>query len=106
MGPAGAAIRKSVLAVRPADRAAIVVRGKDRSSWLNGLVTCDLTKLGSGTEAIPEGAYGLVVEKKGRIQSDFYAAPGRDGESLVLGVLAAGRDALLGTLDHYLVMED
>jgi folate-binding protein YgfZ len=108
MTPAGDAFRKSVLAVRAADRAAIVVRGKDRSTWLNGLVTCDLMKLGHGREREPPpaGAYGLVVEKKGRIQSDFYAAPGTDGESLVLGVLGELRDGLIGTLDHYLVMED
>jgi folate-binding protein YgfZ len=97
------AAREAVLAVPAADRAAILVRGKERLTWLNGLVTCDLAKLGSG-----QGAYGLIVEKKGRIQTDFYALPsvGEAEPSLALAVLASTRDAMLETLDHYLVMED
>lgn len=88
-----------MLAVRITDRLGIILRGKDRISWLNGLVTCDLLKKGPS-----DAAYGLVVEKKGRIQADFYAVPGPD--SLALLVPAALRDTLLDTLDHYLIMED
>jgi len=113
------AARDTVLAV-PLDRAAIVVRGKDRVSWLNGLVTCELAKLGQGA-----GAYGLLVEKKGRLQTDLYVVPeaglpagpgqpggldagaGRTGgAALALAVPRALRDALVATLDHYLIMED
>ncbi|MBX3230182.1 MAG: hypothetical protein KIT84_24885 [Labilithrix sp.] len=85
--------------VRTTDRTGIVLRGKDRVAWLNGLVTCDLAKL-----APDQAAYGLVVEKKGRIQADFYAVPGPD--ALALLVPAALRDELMTTLDHYLIMED
>ncbi|MBX3264833.1 MAG: folate-binding protein YgfZ [Labilithrix sp.] len=95
------AARESVLAVRAADRTGILVTGKDRTSWLNGLVTCDLTKLGPG-----RGAYGLVVEKKGRIQTDFFAVPGRASEALALGVPRGLEVAIVETLDHYLIMED
>ncbi|AKV02465.1 Folate-dependent protein for Fe/S cluster synthesis/repair in oxidative stress [Labilithrix luteola] len=94
----------SVLVVPMADRAAILLTGKDRSSWLNGLVTCDLAKLGS-----EDGAYGLLVEKKGRIQTDLFVVPGTvsSGEqALAIAVPSAQRDALLATLDHYLIMED
>src|SRR5262249_33809464 len=40
------AARRAVLAVptAPPDLATLVVTGKDRVSWLNGLVTCDLAK--------------------------------------------------------------
>lgn len=85
--------------VRSADRTGIVLRGKDRMTWLNGLVTCDLAKRGAN-----EAAYGLIVEKKGRIVADFYALPGPD--ALALLVPAELRDPLLETLDHYLIMED
>ncbi|MBX3210294.1 MAG: folate-binding protein YgfZ [Labilithrix sp.] len=95
----------AVLAVRASDRTGILVTGKDRTSWLNGLVTCDLAKLGAA-----DGAYGLIVEKKGRIQTDFFAVPGRSrdgaGEAIALGVPRDLGQAILETLDHYLIMED
>jgi folate-binding protein YgfZ len=95
------AARQSLLAVKMADRTGILVRGKDRTSWLNGLVTCELAKLGP-----TDGAYGLVVEKKGRIQTDFFAIPDRTNAALALAVPSVLQDAIYETLDHYLVMED
>jgi folate-binding protein YgfZ len=92
---------EAVLAVRAADRAALIVRGRDRSSWLNGLVTCDLARLGP-----TDGAYGLLVEKKGRIQTDFFAIPSRAGDALALAVPRELRGGILEMLDHYLIMED
>ncbi len=99
----------TVLVVPAPDRSGILVTGKDRTSWLNGLVTCELAKLEAG-----QGAYGLLVEKKGRIQTDLFIVPesvaagspdSPDG-ALALAVPATIREALLVTLDHYLIMED
>lgn len=92
-----------MLVVRSGARNAIVVSGKERISWLNGLVTCDLAKLGAA-----EGAYGLLVEKKGRIQTDLFMVPAKDESSgsLALAVPSDLRDALVETFDHYLIMED
>ena len=100
---AGRASRESVLVVAARDRAAILITGKDRMSWLNGLVTCELAKRERG-----QGAYGLLVEKKGRIQTDLFVVPSADeGEAtLALAVPASVREAILPTLDHYLIMED
>lgn len=98
---AARAARDTVLVVPAADRSAILVTGKDRMTWLNGLVTCDLAKRGHG-----EGAYGLLVEKKGRIQTDLFVIPSRDEQTLALAVPSALRDAIVETLDHYLIMED
>lgn len=81
------------------DRAAIVVTGKDRTSWLNGMVTCDVSKLSPG-----KAAYGLLVEKKGRIQADFYVVATED--TLALAVPRDLREAVFATLDHHLIMED
>ncbi|HSO38903.1 MAG TPA: glycine cleavage T C-terminal barrel domain-containing protein [Labilithrix sp.] len=99
---AARAARETVLVVPAPDRAAILVTGKDRVTWLNGLVTCELAKLGPR-----EGAYGLLVEKKGRIQTDLFVVPSASGEpTLALAVPASLRETLLATLDHYLIMED
>jgi folate-binding protein YgfZ len=95
------ALREAVLVVKTPERAAILVTGRDRSSWLNGLVTCDLAKRERG-----QGAYGLLVEKKGRIQTDLYVVPSEDDETLALAVPASLRESLLATLDHYLIMEN
>jgi folate-binding protein YgfZ len=100
---AGRASRDSVLVVPATDRSAILVTGKDRLTWLNGLVTCELAKRERG-----QGAYGLLVEKKGRIQTDLFVVPSADeGEAtLALAVPASLRESILQTLDHYLIMED
>ena len=81
------------------DRAAIVITGKERTSWLNGLVTSDVSKLAPG-----QAQYGLLVEKKGRIQTDFFIVASND--ALALAVPRHLREAVLATLDHHLIMED
>ncbi len=98
-----AAAESSVLLVPLRDRAAIVVTGKDTVTWLNGLVTCDLAKLAPGA-----GAYGLLVEKKGRLRADLFVVPGRgaDRPTFALLVPAAKRDEVMALLDHHLIMED
>jgi tRNA-modifying protein YgfZ len=98
---AARAARETVLVVPAADRTAVVVTGKDRTSWLNGLVTCELAKRERG-----EGAYGLLVEKKGRIQTDLFIVPSTDDQALALALPETLRDDLMTTLDHYLIMED
>lgn len=94
---------REVVAALLTDRTGILVRGKDRTEWLNGLVTCDLGKL-----APTAAAYGLILEKKGRIQTDFFAVPGRDtaADTLALAVPRDLRGAMVEMLDHYLIMED
>jgi folate-binding protein YgfZ len=98
---AARAARETVLVVPARDRAAILLTGKDRFSWLNGLVTCELMKREQG-----QGAYGLLVEKKGRIQTDLFVVPSTDDATLALALPAALRDTMMATLDHYLIMED
>jgi folate-binding protein YgfZ len=98
---AARAARETVLVVPAADRSALQLAGKDRWTWLNGLVTCELAKRERG-----QGAYGLLVEKKGRIQTDMFVVPSDDEATLALAVPASLRDTILATLDHYLIMED
>lgn len=77
----------------------LVVRGADRRTWLNGLVTCDVTKL------TPEAAlYGLAVTPKGRVLTDLVFIERPDEVLLLLP--AAEVEVVARSFDHYLVMED
>lgn len=87
------------LVLEAPDLAIITVRGSDRQSWLNGLLTCDLARLRAG-----EAAYGLLVEKKGKIQSDLIAMLGAD--ECVLVVPRVVESSLREVFESHLVMED
>jgi folate-binding protein YgfZ len=93
------AARRAVLAVRAEGLATLVVTGKDRVSWLNGLVTCDLVKRPEG-----EARYGLVVARNGRVIADVTVVV-EDARVLVV-VPGAVISALVAHFEHYLVMED
>ena len=88
-----------VLAVPCLDWAVLVVTGRDRVSWLNGLLTCDLA-----TGPVAQGRYGLFVGRNGRILADARIVFS-DTEALV-SVPRAVVAALRPHLEHYLVMED
>jgi folate-binding protein YgfZ len=93
------AARRAALAVPSEDLAALVVTGRDRVSWLNGLITCDLVKRPDG-----EARYGLVVARNGRVIADAIVVVD-DARALVV-VPAETVEKLRAHLDHYLVMED
>ncbi len=94
-----AAADGSVLALAQPDRAALVVRGADRATWLNGLLTCDVTKVKPGA-----AAYGLAVTQKGRVLADLVVLVAED--SVLLSVPASSRADLLVHFQKYLIMED
>lgn len=87
------------LVVPAAELATFVVTGKDRQSWLNGLITCDLAPLKDG-----DCAYGLFVEKRGRITADAVVFLGPD--RLLLAVPRGLAGDLKALLEHHLIMED
>ena len=91
--------RKDALFVRARDLEVLVVRGSDRISWLNGLLTCNLATVAAG-----HAAYGLSVQQKGRIVCDVTVLV--EDERVLLVVPASVREQLSLTFDHYLVMED
>jgi tRNA-modifying protein YgfZ len=93
------AARRAVLALPGGHLASLVVTGRDRISWLNGLMTCDLIKWE------PDHArYGLVVTRSGRVMADAVLIA--DGECAIAVVEADRAGPLREHLDHYLVMED
>lgn len=92
------------------ERETLRARGPDAVDWLNGLVTSDLRKLGPGA-----GAFGLLLTKTGKIQSDVdvvaaaasaEASSGRPPSELLLGLGAGEGERMAKVLDAHLVMED
>ncbi len=75
------------------------VRGADRKTWLDGLLTCAVTTVTPGT-----AAYGLLLTKQGKIVTDAFLID--TGSELLLGVAAGHGAAVRELLDRYLVMED
>jgi folate-binding protein YgfZ len=81
------------------DFAALSVRGRDRLSWLNGMVTNDVRSLAPG-----RGVYAAVVGIKGKVITDLYAGGGDD--EVILIMPAARVDEVLAHFERYIVMED
>jgi len=77
----------------------IAIEGKDRKTWLNGLITCDVMKVAPGV-----AAYGLAVVKVGRIITDLFVLDA--GERLLVGVPRTKVEPLREHLEQYLMMED
>ncbi len=76
----------------------VEVSGPDAISWLNGLVTCDVSKLSEGV-----GAWGLLLTKRGKIVAELNVVP--DADRLLLGTSGESSE-LARQLDDFLVMED
>jgi folate-binding protein YgfZ len=96
-----AAAREAVLALAEADVATLVVTGKDRVTWLNGLLTCDLVKRAPG-----DARYGLAVARNGRVLTDATIVVDDARERVLVAVPRAALETLRAHLDRYLVMED
>jgi folate-binding protein YgfZ len=96
-----AAGKHGVLAVLQRDLSTLVVTGKDRVSWLNGLLTCDLVK-----RAPDAAVYGLAVGRNGRVLADATVVFDDAGERVLVAVPSSVLEGLRGHLEHYLVMED
>ena len=89
----------SALVVPAPELATFVVTGGDRQTWLNGLITCDLAPL-----KVRDAAYGLFVEKKGRVLADAIVL--LEATRLFLAVPRAIVGELQALLEHHLIMED
>nr|MBK7064599.1 hypothetical protein [Deltaproteobacteria bacterium] len=61
------ALREGAGALWLDDRAVITVRGDDRLTWLNGVVTADLRPI-----ALGHGAYTAIVAVKGKLLADAF----------------------------------
>jgi folate-binding protein YgfZ len=75
------------------------VTGKDRLSWLNGLVTQDLAPRKPG-----DAVLGIVVAKTGKIEAEVAVVIGDD--ELAVGLPADRAERVREKLDRHLIMED
>lgn len=88
-----------VLVVLQEARGTLRVTGPEAKTWLNGLVTCDVLPVGEG-----RGAFGLALNKQGKIQSEVEIVATPNG--LLVGVSPGVDEKLAQALDKFLVMED
>jgi folate-binding protein YgfZ len=95
------AARGAALAVAQRGLATLIVTGKDRVSWLNGLLTCDLVKRASDA-----AVYGLAVARSGRVLSDATVVVDEAAARVLVAVPRGIVESLRVHMDHYLVMEE
>lgn len=93
------AARQRALVLPAPEFAILVVGGRDRLSWLNGMLTCDLNGRVPG-----DAVYGLQVGLKGRVVSDVIVVV--DEERAFLLVQRQAAEAVSSMLDRHLMMED
>jgi folate-binding protein YgfZ len=80
-------------------RAKIIVTGKDRQRWLNGMVTNNIKDL-----SLNHGNYSFLLNPQGRIQGDLHTY--NRGEYLVLDTDRSQLESLMKALRHYIIMDD
>ncbi len=93
------AFSHGALVAHRSDLTALVVSGPDRASWLNALLTCDVSKLAPGRVSS-----GLALDKQGRVLSEILVSAAED--RILVAVDAVRRESLLAHFDRYLIMED
>ncbi len=79
-------------------RVKIAVNGRDRTRWLNGMVTNNIRDLAAG-----RGVYSFVLNAQGHILGDLYAY--NRGDSFLLGTEQAQAPKLLGLFRRYIIMD-
>ena len=93
-----AARRHAGLADR-GDYGRIVVSGKDRASYLHGLLTNDIASLQPG-----QGCYAAYLTPQGRMIADLWVY--ELGDAILLRLLRDVKGAVLGKLDQFIFSED
>lgn len=79
-------------------RAKIVLAGKDRTRWLNGMISNNVRDL-----AACHGTYAFLLNAQGHILGDLYAY--NRGETLVLDTDAAQVEKIVTTFKRYIIMD-
>lgn len=82
-----------------ADLGTLSVTGPDRLTWLQGIVTCDVSDVAPGT-----GRWGLVLTRQGKILSDVLVVA--DDGTVRLGIPRIALGRAREYLSSFLIMED
>ncbi len=87
-------------------RVCVRLTGKDRFSWLNGVLTSDVKSLEG--KAGPRAQLGCALDQKGKIQADVivFVDDAEGGPTVHAWLPKRSADALLAAWDRYIVMED
>ncbi len=93
------AVRREAGMIDFSDRAKVAVRGADRLTFLDGLVTADLKTLAPGSSA-----YALALNETSRVLGDLWVIAFED--HFVLDIEAAQKDALLAYFRKQVVSDD
>jgi folate-binding protein YgfZ len=94
-----AAARRRAAFVDRSDRGRIVVSGSERASYLQGLLTNDMTALSAG-----RGCYAAYLTAQGRMIADLFAY--ELGDVMLLMMDGAVKDAVMAKLDQFIFSED
>jgi folate-binding protein YgfZ len=98
--PSGPERARTGVAIFPrGDWGTLLVSGSERSSWLEGLVTCQVGKLQPG-----QGTWGLTLNRQGKIQSVLWVVAAPD--QLWLALAPGTVEAVETELGRMLIMED
>jgi folate-binding protein YgfZ len=80
------------------ERTLLSLTGRDRTRWLNGMVSNNIRDLAAGN-----GVYAFVLTPQGHIQADVYAF--NRGESLLVETDRTQAEALLRIFRKYIIMD-
>jgi folate-binding protein YgfZ len=80
------------------ERTLLSLTGRDRTRWLNGMVSNNIRDLAAGS-----GVYAFVLTPQGHIQADVYAF--NRGESLLVETDRAQAETLLRIFRKYIIMD-
>src|SRR5439155_19475108 len=81
------------------DRGRIVVSGADRASYLQGLLTNDISALTAGT-----GCYAAYLTAQGRMIADLHVY--ELGDVILIVVAGDVKETVLAKLDQFIFSED
>jgi len=94
-----ATLRERAAVVDLGDRGLVVATGSDRVTFLQGMLTNDVARLGPGT-----GCAALLLSIQGRVVADLGVAA--DADALVLDVDRRAQAAMMAALDALIIADD
>lgn len=93
------ALHEGALLLRAPKLGTLEITGKDRQTWLNGLVTCELATRRTG-----DGVYGFAVGKNGKLLAELFIL--LDENRILIGLAHDRIELLAQHFDKYVIMED
>jgi len=93
------ALHEGALILKAPALGTLSITGKDRQTWLNAMITCDLATLRPGG-----GAYGFAVGKNGKLLAELRILI--DTDRILIGIPNDRVEMLAQHFDRYVIMED